>query len=102
MAEIDLIQNLEKISFMNPNRLLKLEGYLLREHIKEFLEIIIYRGFSSSTTHQIEKDSEKKVIEFDYFFTKFKLYRAPLTKDSEVIIRESTNSLFFLDQRNWN
>ena len=60
MAKIDLISNLEKISFMLPNRLLKLQGYLLREHCKEFLEIIIYRGFSSSTTHQIEIDSEKK------------------------------------------
>ena len=101
MAKIDLISNLEKISFMIPNRLLKLQGYLLRDHSKEFLEIIIYRGFSSSTTHQIEIDSEKKVIEFDYFFTKFILYEAPLIKGSEVIIRENTNSLFFLNQRNW-
>ena len=101
MAKIDLISNLEKISFTLPNRILKLQGYLLREHCKEFLEIIIYRGFSSSTTHQIEIDSEKKVIEFDYFFTKFILYEAPLIKGSEVIIRENTNSLFFLNQRNW-
>ena len=101
MAEIELIKNLEKISFMIPNRLLKLQGYLLREHSKEFLEIIIYRGFSSSTTHQIEKDSEKQVIEFDHFFNKFSLYRAPLTKGSEELIRENTNYLFFLDQRNW-
>ena len=102
MAEIDLIRNLEKISFMIPNRLLKLQGYLLREYSKEFLEIIIYKGFSSSTTHQIEIDSEKQVIEFDHFFTKFILYEAPLTQGSEVIIRENTDSLFFLNQRNWN
>ena len=101
MAKIDLISNLEKISFMIPNRLLKLQGYLLRDHSKEFLEIIIYRGFSSSTTHQIEIDSEKKVIEFDYFFTKFILYEAPLIRGSEVIIRENNNSLFFLNHRNW-
>ena len=101
MAKIDLISNFEKISFTLPNRLLKLQGYLLRENCKEFLEIIIYRGFSSSTTHQIEIDSEKKVIEFDYFFTKFILYEAPLIKGSEVIIRENNNSLFFLNQRNW-
>ena len=101
MAEIDLIKNLEHISFMIPNRLLKLQGYLLRDYSKEFLEIIIYRGFSSSTTHQIEIDSEKKVIRFDHFFTKFTLYVAPLTKGSEVIIRENTNALFFLNQRNW-
>ena len=101
MAEIELIRNLEKISSTIPNRLLKLQGYLFRKNSKEFLEIIIYRGFSSSTTHQIEIDSEKKVIEFDHFFTNFILYKAPLTKGSEVLIRENTNSLFFLNQRNW-
>ena len=101
MEEIELIRSLEKISFMIPNRLLKLQGYLLTDHSKEFLEIIIYRGFSSSTTHQIEIDSEKQVIEFDHYFTKFILYEAPLNKGSEIIIKENTNSLFFLNQRNW-
>ena len=101
MAKIDLIRNLEKISFMIPNRLLKLQGYLLRENSKEFLEIIIFKGFSSSTTHQIEIDSEKKVIESEHFFTNFTLFKAPLKKGSEEIIRENTNSLFFLNQKNW-
>ena len=101
MAEIDLIKNLEHISFMIPNRLLKLQGYLFREDSKEFLEIIIYKGFSSSTTHQTEIDSEKKVVKFDHFFTKFILYRAPLIKGLEEIIRENENSLFFLNQENW-
>ena len=63
--------------------------------------MIIYRGFSSSTTHQIEIDSEKQVVEFDHYFEKFILYEAPLNKGSEVIIRENTNALFFLNQRNW-
>ena len=102
MEEIDLIKRLEKISSLIPNRLLKLQGLLLREHSKEFLEIIIYKGFSSSTTHQIEIDSEKKVLEFDHYFTKFTLCEAPLTKGSEVIIRENTNYQFFLKQRNWS
>ena len=101
MAEIELIRNLEKISFMIPNRLLKLQGYLLKENSKEFLELIIYKGFSSSTTHQIEIDIEKKVIEFDHLFTKFILYEAPLNKGSEKIIRENANSLFFLNEKNW-
>ena len=102
MAKIDLIRNLEKISIIFPNRLLKLQGYLFRENSKEFLEVIIYKGFSSSTTHQIEIDSEKKVIEFEYLFANFILLRAPLTKGLEVIIRENSDSLFFLDQKNWN
>ena len=102
MTKIDLIKNLEKISFMIPNRILKLQGFLIKENSEEFLEIVIFKGFSSSTTHQIEIDSEKKILEFDNFFTKFTLLKAPLIKGSEVIIRESTNSNFFLNQKNWN
>ena len=60
MAEIDLIKYLEKISICVPNRILKIEGYIQKENQKEELEILIFRGFSSSTTHQIEIDSEKK------------------------------------------
>tara|TARA_B100000900_G_scaffold407560_1_gene420430 strand:- start:839 stop:1147 length:309 start_codon:yes stop_codon:yes gene_type:complete len=101
MTEIDLIRNLEKISFGIPNRLLKLQGYLLGENCKEFLEIIIYKGFSSSTTHPIEIDSEKRVINFNYNLTKFTLYKAPLSKGSEIIIRENDNAQFFLNQKNW-
>ncbi|MDC3170960.1 hypothetical protein OA860_01185 [Prochlorococcus sp. AH-716-E13] len=101
MVDSDLIKNLEKISFMIPNRLLKLQGYLIREDSKEFLEIIIYKGFSSSTTHQTEIDSEKKVVKFEHFFTKFILYKAPLIKGLNEIIRENKNSLFFLNQENW-
>ena len=101
MKEIELIKNLEKISYRFPDRLLKLEGYIIKEHSREFLEIIIYKGFSSSTTHQIESDANKEVIALDHFLTNFKLFKAPLTKGSEVIIRENTNTLFFLNQKNW-
>ena len=62
MAKIDLINNLEKISSNIPNRILKLEGFIFKKKNKEPLEIIIFKGFSSSTTHPIEIDLEKKVI----------------------------------------
>ena len=62
MADIDLLNNLEKISSLIPNRVLKVEGYILKENHKEKLEIIIFKGFSSSTTHPIEIDLEKKLL----------------------------------------
>ena len=101
MAEIDLITNLEKISSKIPNRILKLEGYTLKENHKEQLEIIIFKGFSSSTTHPIEIDLEKKVIEFRYIIINFKLYKAPLKENKDNFIRENQNSGFFLNQKNW-
>ena len=101
MAEIDLINNLEKISSELPKRILKLEGFILKENHKEKLEIIIFKGFSSSTTHPIEIDLEKKVIEFQYIITNFKLYKAPLTETEDDFIRENQKSVFFLNQKNW-
>ena len=101
MEEIDLINNLEKISSEIPNRVLKLEGFIIKEKHKEQLEILIFKGFSSSTTHPIEIDLEKKVIALPYILTSFKLYKAPLTETEENFIRENQNSVFFLNQKNW-
>ena len=101
MTEIDLLNNLEKVSSIITNRILKVEGYIIKETQKEQLEIIIFKGFSSSTTHPIEIDLEKKVIKFRYMLTNFKLYKAPLTETKENFIRENQNSVFFLNQKNW-
>ena len=101
MVKINLINNLEKISSEIPNRILKLEGFLRKENQKEQLEIIIFRGYSSSTTHPIEIDLEKRVIAFTYILTNFKLYKSPLTETEDNFIRENQNSVFFLNQKNW-
>jgi len=101
MAEIDLINNLEKISSKIPNRILKLEGFILKGNHKEQLEILIFKGFSSSTTHPIEIDLEKKVIACTYVLTNFKLYKAPLTEREDNFIKQNQNSVFFLNQKNW-
>ena len=101
MADIDLLNKLEKISSLIPNRILKVEGIILKANHKEQLEIIIFKGFSSSTTHPIEIDSEKKIIGFRYILTNFKLYKAPLMKGKDNFIRENQNSVFFLHQKNW-
>jgi len=101
MAEIDLINNLEKISSEIPNRILKLEGFVLKENHKEKLEILIFKGFSSSTTHPIEIDLEKKVIAFNYLLTNFKLYKGPLKENEDNFIRENQSSFFFLNPKNW-
>ena len=95
MSKIDLINSLEKISSETPDRILKLEGYILKEIQKEKLEIIIFRGYISSTTHPIEIDSEKKVITLTYTITNFKLYKAPLTGAEENFIREIKTQISF-------
>ena len=101
MKEIDLLNNLEKISSAIPNRILKIEGFIFNKNHKEQLEIIIFKGFSSSTTHPIEIDLEKKVIELRYIITNFKLHKAPLTETKSNFIRENQNPVFFLNKKNW-
>ncbi len=101
MVEIDSLNKLEKISSEIPNRILKLEGYVLKENEKEQLEIIIFKGFSSSTTHPIEINLEKKAIKFTYLLTKYKLYEAPLNKTKDNFIRDHQNINFFLNKENW-
>ena len=101
MKEIDLLNNLEKISSLIPNRILKVEGFILKENQKEHLEIIIFKGFSSSTTHPIEIDLEKKVIDLKYILTNFRLFKSPLTGTKDNFIRENQNAVFFLNQKNW-
>ena len=101
MADIDLLNNLEKISSLISNRILKVEGFILKENHKEDLEIIIFKGFSSSTTHPIEIDLEKKFIEFRYILTNFKLFKAPFKETKDNFIRENKKIVFFLNQKNW-
>ena len=101
MEEVNLLNNLEKISSLIPNRVLKVEGSIFKKNQTEHLEIIIFKGFSSSTTHPIEIDLEKKVIEFSFSTSNFKLYKSPLRETEEFFIRENPNSDFFLNQKNW-
>ena len=62
IEEIDLINRFKKISSKKPHKILKIKGYILKKNQKESIEIIIFRGFSNSTTHPIEIDLKKKLI----------------------------------------
>tara|TARA_B100001287_G_scaffold104841_1_gene88100 strand:- start:582 stop:887 length:306 start_codon:yes stop_codon:yes gene_type:complete len=89
--EINLIKDIEKISFNFPKRILKIKGYVYENQKKEFLEIIIYKGFSSSTTHPIEIDSEKNIISLKCFFTEYLLFEAPLSEFNNKVIKKTTS-----------
>tara|TARA_B100000575_G_scaffold49405_1_gene36347 strand:- start:353 stop:655 length:303 start_codon:yes stop_codon:yes gene_type:complete len=100
MEIINLIKELEIISSKFPNRVLKLEG--IHIHNKEFIEVIIFKGFSSSTTHKIEHDLEKNIIDEDFIFKKCELLRAPLGGSEQRIIKTSEDIKRFLDKNFWN
>ena len=100
METTNLIKKLEIISSTFPNRALRLEGFFV--HDKEFIEVIIFKGFSSSTTHKIEYDLEKNIIDKDFIFTKCELLRAPLGESENFIIKTSEDIKDFLDRNFWD
>ena len=100
MEIINLIKELEIISSKLPNRVLRLEGIFIDN--KEFIEVIIFKGFSSSTTHKIEHDLEKNIIDEDFIFKKCELLRAPLGGSEQRIIKTSEDIKRFLDKNFWN
>ena len=80
MAEIDLIKNLEKISSEITYRILKIQGLFSMKITKKNQKKLFSKGSVAQPLHPIEIELEKKVIEFTYIFTNFKLYKAPLKK----------------------
>ena len=99
METINLIKNLEIISSRVPNRVLRIEGLFIDN--KEFIEIIIFKGFSSSTTHKIEYDMEKNIFDKEIIFTKCELLRAPLVESDNCVIKISEDVKSFLDNNFW-
>ena len=69
---------------------------------EECIEVIIFKGFSSSTTHKIEHDLEKNIIDKDFIFTKCELLRAPLGESENCIIKTSEDINNFLDMNFWD
>ena len=87
MEELDLTKILERISSNMTNKILKLWGHILNKNPEEKLEIIIFKGYSSSTTHQIEKNLEKS---FRIWFITYKLS----TLKVKVTLRSNQRKLY--------
>ena len=97
-----LIKKLEKVSLNIPNRLLRIQGYILNGKEKDYLEIIIYKGFSSSTTHMIEPNIENDVLDKNFYLTKCELLKGPMSERFNPILKESENIDLFLSSDYWH
>ena len=101
MENIKLIQNLEKVSLNIPDRILKIKGKVINNNEKEDLEIIIYKGFSSSTTHPIDPNLERNVIDNDYVLLSCQLFKAPLSANYNPILKDVDKIDLFLNMEYW-
>jgi len=100
--EIDLLKDFEKISLKFPDIILKIKGFVIDENKKDFLEIIIYKGFSSSTTHKIEFNAEKSLINLSCFFNSYELFKAPLSEKNKNYIKKTKKCIDILNEKYWH
>ena len=101
MENSKLIQNLEKVSLNIPDRILKVKGYVINNREKEDLEIIIYKGFSSSTTHKIDIDADKNILNLKCFFTSYELFEAPLSEINNKFLKETKSFKEISNENFW-
>ena len=101
MGIFNLIKQLENISLQIPTKVLRIKGYTILNNQKDYLELIIFKGFSSSTTHEIEIDLEKNVLNLEIYLEKGELLNAPLSSTFNKVLKETDNIKLFLNKRYW-
>jgi hypothetical protein len=79
-----LLSALEALSRDRPDRVLRLRGTVQSaEGAQEALEILIFRGFSSCTTHPTDFDPDRTVLPDGATIETAELLRGPLNPQQE-------------------
>jgi len=97
MAEPLSIERLELCSRSRPDRVLRLSGRLEGEPY----ELLIYRGFSSSTTHPTAFDPDHPVLLAGTQIEGAELLRGPLNPASEERLAGPAPLEHFFDPAHW-
>lgn len=88
---------LEAISRSRPDRLLRLSGQLGDDSF----ELLIFRGFSSSTTHPTAFDPDQPLLPWEARITAAELLAAPLDPAAEQRLAGPAAPHRFLDPAHW-
>ena len=79
-----LLSALEALSRDRPDRVLRLRGTVQSaEGVQEALEVLIFRGFSSCTTHPTDFDPDRTVLPDGATIETAELLRGPLNPQQE-------------------
>ncbi len=96
------LKKLELISENKDDRILRLKGYITNQDKKnEYLEIIIFKGFSSSITHPTEFDLSRSLLPDNAIIEKGELLYAPMDPKNEIILMGPVKATLFLKEKNW-
>ena len=91
------LSQLEAISSQRPDRVLRLAGHLAGEP----LELLIFRGFSSSTTHPTAFDPDQSALPDGALIETASLLRGPLNPAAEQVLAGPTDPELFLESAAW-
>ena len=94
-----LLGQLEALSRERPKRVLRLEGRL---PCGERFELLIYRGFSSSTTHPTAYDPDQPALAEGSEITSATLLEGPLKPGDEIELAGPAPVETFLLSQGWD
>jgi hypothetical protein len=91
-----LLGALEQLSRLRPDRVLRLRGTR-----PEPFELVIFRGFSSSTTHPTDFDPDQPALPPEAVIQSAELLAGPLDPSSERLLAGPLAAEAFLQSEAW-
>jgi hypothetical protein len=103
MADPAWIARFEALSRERPDRVLRLRGCVRidAEEAPELFEVLIFRGFSSSTTHPTAFDPDQPVLGPALAIESAELLVGPLNPAAEQVLAGPMEPEPFLDPAAW-
>lgn len=102
MNSDSLLPALEAISRDRPDRVLRLRGTVQSsEGAEEVLEVLIFRGFSSCTTHPTDFDPDQSVLPDGAALETAELLRGPLNPQQEERLLGPLPVAALMDREVW-
>ena len=97
MTDQAVIQALEERTRSQPQRVVRLRGQVRDEPF----ELLIFRGFSSSTTHPTAFDPDASVLPEGTSLDQAELLQGPMSPSQEVVLAGPMLPNELLAQANW-
>ena len=97
MTDQALVQALEERTRVLPQRVVRLRGQVR----DELFELLIFRGFSSSTPHPTAFDPDASVLPEGTSLDQAELLQGPLLPSQEVVLAVPMPPNALLAQPNW-
>ncbi|MCT0228159.1 hypothetical protein KQ300_08160 [Synechococcus sp. CS-1331] len=102
LAANALLVGLEAISRERPDRVLRLRGALdSAGALEEPYELLIFRGFSSSTTHPTGSDPDQPLLPEGVRLLTAELLAGPLDPAAEQVLAAGSNPQAYLQAPAW-